>query len=217
MRSSAKKGSQRRTITNITELYKNDQINLNVLTLTLVSRPPARQTHKRRKCHEAVPYLFWQALTSYGEAGPQVCWEGNLKANYNVDCPGGNSEASGRCLFFLDQVRWKFFYSSNSCRKIWPWLGSRQVSMDCIYPMWDWNVTCYILYLGKCKLIGSLPCLKCLSQLWHETLTSSAECNLFLHRRKEKWKKKFPKSRLVKHRVTHNADWNKANCGQDKV
>ena len=147
MRSSAKKGSQRRTITNITELYKNDQINLNVLTLTLVSRPPARQTHKRRKCREAVPYLFWQALTSYGEAGPQFCWEGNLKANYNVDCPGGNSEASGRCLFFLDQVRWKFFYSSNSCRKIWPWLGSRQVSMDCIYQMWDWNVTSYILHL----------------------------------------------------------------------
>ena len=147
MRSSAKKGSQRRTITNITELYKNDQINLNVLTLTLVSRPPARQTHKRRKCREAVPYLFWQALTSYGEAGPQFCWEGNLKANYNVDCPGGNSEASGRCLFFLDQVRWKFFYSSNFCRKIWPWLRSRQVSMDCIYQMWDWNVTYYILDL----------------------------------------------------------------------
>ena len=117
------------------------------ILLTLLSRPPARQTHKRRKCREAVPYLFWQALTSYGEAGPQFCWEGNLKANYNVDCPGGNSEASGRCLFFLDQVRWKFFYSSNSCRKIWPWLRSRQVSMDCIYQMWDWNVTSYILHL----------------------------------------------------------------------
>lgn len=118
-----------------------------MLTLTLGSRPPARQTHKRRKCHEAVPYLFWQALTSYGEVGPQFCWEGNLKANYNVDCPRGNSKASGRCLFFLDQVRWKFFYFSNSCRKIWPWLRSRQVSMDCIYQMWDWNVTSYILDL----------------------------------------------------------------------
>ena len=117
------------------------------ILLTLLSRPPARQTHKRRKCREFVLNLFWQALTSYGEAGPQFCWEGNLKANYNVDCPGGNSEASGRCLFFLDQVRWKFFYSSNSCRKIWPWLGSRQVSMDCIYQMWDWNVTSYILDL----------------------------------------------------------------------
>ena len=82
-----------------------------------------------------------------GKRGPQFCWEGNLKANCNVDCPRGNSEASGRCLFFWDQVRWKFFYSSNSCRKIWPWLRSRQVSMDCIYQMWDWNVTSYILDL----------------------------------------------------------------------
>ena len=149
-------------------------------------------------------------------SGPSILLRGQFEGKLQCWLPWGQFWGKW-AIFILDQVRWNFFYSSNSCRKIWPWLWSRQVSMDCIYPMWDWNVTCYILYLGKCKLIGSLPCLKCLSQLWHETLTSSAECNLFLHRRKEKWKKKFPKSRLVKHRVTHNADWNKANCGQDKV
>ena len=79
--------------------------------------------------------------------GPSSLLRGQFEGKLQCWLPGGNSEASGRCLFFLDQVRWKFFYSSNSCRKIWPWLRSRQVSMDCIYQMWDWNVTSYMLHL----------------------------------------------------------------------